>query len=88
MIETVTDHAGEDLNRVVGVLHKQLERGYVDPSRVIELAGLITSERDKALRRVLDLADSWEGRAQGVAGWYGDHYRSLAAAIREAVEAS
>lgn len=64
MITTETNQHGEELNRVIGVLHKEIERGYVLPSSAIALAGLISNERDAAIARFAELADEIDANAR------------------------
>lgn len=66
-IQTETDHSGTDLNDVIGVLHKQIDRGYISPTQVYTLANLITSARENAVRdwafqKMRDMADRADGK--------------------------
>lgn len=54
------DVRDEDLNRVIAVLHKELERGYVQPGQAIALAHLIDAARaEGAAQALTDAADGF-----------------------------
>ena len=77
-IQTETSQAGQDLNDVSAVLHKQIDRGHIGASEVIALVELVAKARGDAFAEAYHVV----AHSKGIKS-HGAALRDLVERIRE-----